>query len=211
MLTYKERKHHPAEFFLKRLFDFFVSLALLVILFPVFLVIIIMIKYDSPGPILYIQKRSGFKGRIFDFYKFRSMVKGADSLKESLAEKNESHGKVIFKIRKDPRTTKIGKFLRKYSLDELPQIINVLRGDMSLVGPRPFPVAESQKMSDDHLQRLAVRPGITGLAQVKGRSDLSFYRWAKWDLWYVNNWSFGLDFYVLWQTLPVVLKAKGAY
>lgn len=211
LLTYKEQRHHPTEFFLKRLFDFFVSFVLLVILSPLFLVLIAMIKRDSPGPVLYIQKRSGFKGRIFNFYKFRSMVKDADSLKESLADKNESQGRVIFKIKKDPRTTRIGRFLRKYSFDELPQIVNVLKGDMSLVGPRPFPVAESQRMNGEHLQRLAVRPGITGLAQVKGRSDLSFYRWAKWDLWYVNNWSFGLDFYILWQTLPVVLKAKGAY
>ncbi|MBL7196762.1 MAG: sugar transferase [Candidatus Omnitrophica bacterium] len=211
LLTYKERKHHPAEFALKRLFDFSTSLIFLILLSPLFLIIAILIKLDSPGPVFYIKKRSGFKGRIFNFYKFRSMVKEADELKTSLADKNESKGNIIFKIRRDPRITRIGRFLRRYSLDEFPQLINVLKGDMSLVGPRPFPVEESQKFEYDHMERLTVKPGITGLAQIRGRSDLSFYRWVKWDLWYVNNWSFGLDFLILWWTTPIVLKGKGAY
>ncbi|MCF7907827.1 MAG: sugar transferase [Candidatus Omnitrophica bacterium] len=211
LLTYKERKHHPAEFALKRLFDILVSLILLILLLPVFLIVSILIKIDSKGPVFYIRKRSGFKGKIFSFYKFRSMGQDADKQKADLLSKNESKGNLIFKMKKDPRVTSVGKFLRRYSLDELPQIFNVLKGDMSLVGPRPFPVEESDKFQYEHLQRLTVRPGITGLAQIRGRSDLSVYRWIKWDLWYVNNWSFRLDFLILWWTIPVVLKGRGAY
>ncbi|MFA7676576.1 MAG: sugar transferase [Candidatus Omnitrophota bacterium] len=211
VITYKRRRHHPAEFVLKRIFDFIIALALLIFLFPLFLVIAFLIKANSAGPVFYIQKRSGFKGKIFNFYKFRSMVDDADKLKETLMDKNESQGNVIFKIKDDPRITGVGKLLRRFSLDEFPQIMNVLKGDMSLVGPRPFPVAESQRIGHDHLERFTVRPGITGLAQIRGRSDLPFHRWAKWDLWYVNNWSFGIDFLILWRTLPVVIKGKGAY
>ena len=211
LLTYKERSFHPAEMALKRLFDFAVSLFFLIFLSPLFIVVAILIKFDSKGPIFYIQKRSGYRRKPFNFYKFRSMVREADNLKADLLDKNESRGNVIFKIKKDPRVTRIGRFLRRYSIDEFPQMFNVLRGDMSLVGPRPFPVEESQKLESSHLERFVVRPGITGLAQIKGRSDLSFYRWGKWDLWYVNNWSFGLDFLILWWTTPVVWKAKGAY
>jgi len=211
LLTYKERRHHPAEFALKRLFDILVSSILLILLIPIFLVIAILIKLNSKGPIFYIRKRSGFKGKVFNFYKFRSMVREADGLKADLLDKNESGGNLIFKMKKDPRVTSVGRFLRRYSLDELPQIFNVLKGDMSLVGPRPFPVEESERFQYQHLQRLTVRPGITGLAQIKGRSDLSVYRWVRWDMWYVNNWSFWLDLLILWWTLPVVLKGRGAY
>jgi len=211
LLTYKERKPHPTEIALKRLFDFAVALLFLTLLFPLFIIVAILIKLDSRGPVFYIQERAGYKGSPFNFYKFRSMVREADSLKANLMDKNESKGNVIFKMKKDPRITRIGRFLRKYSIDEFPQMFNVLKGDMSLVGPRPFPVEESQKLESNHLERLTIRPGITGLAQIKGRSDLSFYRWGKWDLWYVNNWSFGLDFLILWWTVPVVLGAKGAY
>ncbi|MCK4912825.1 MAG: sugar transferase [Candidatus Omnitrophica bacterium] len=211
LLTYKERSFHPAEVALKRLFDFVVSLLFLTLLSPLFIIVAILVKLDSRGPMFYVQKRVGYRRKPFNFYKFRSMVKEAESLKTNLMDKNESKGNVIFKIKKDPRVTRIGKFLRKYSIDEFPQMFNVLKGDMSLVGPRPFPVEESQKLDSDHLERFMVRPGITGLAQIKGRSDLSFYHWGKWDLWYVSNWSFGLDFLILWKTIPVVFKAKGAY
>jgi len=139
------------------------------------------------------------------------MIKEADELKSNLMDKNESRGNIIFKIRQDPRITNIGRFLRRYSLDELPQIFNVLKGDMSFIGPRPFPVEESQKLESNHMERLIIRPGITGLAQIRGRSDLSFYRWAKWDLWYINNWSLMLDLKILWWTGPVVLRGRGAY
>ena len=211
LLTYKERKYHPAEFALKRFFDFVISAGLLLFLLPLFIIVAFLIKLEFPGSVFYVQKRMGYKGRIFNFYKFRSMVKDADKLKPYLLRKNEVRDGVIFKIKKDPRITRVGHFLRKYSLDELPQIFNVLRGDMSLIGPRPFPVDESRKFEYNHMPRLSIRPGITGLAQVRGRSDLSFYQWVKWDLWYIHNWSFGLDLRILLWTVPVVLKGKGAY
>lgn len=211
LLTYKDRTHHPAEFALKRLFDFVVSFVAMLILMPLFVIISILIKLDSRGAVFYIQKRMGYKGKTFKFYKFRSMVRNADKLKEQLLAKNEVKDGIIFKIKKDPRITHIGYFLRKYSLDELPQIFNVFIGDMSLIGPRPFPVEESRKFDYEHMTRLNIRPGITGLAQVKGRSNLSFYHWIKWDLWYMNNWSFGLDVKILLWTIPIVFKGKGAY
>ena len=143
-------------------------------------------------------------------YKFRSMVKDAEKTIDQVRHKNEVDGP-IFKIKKDPRITKTGAFLRKYSLDELPQIINVVRGDMSLVGPRPLPIDQIEKEDLRQLKRLEVRPGITGLWQVRGRSDISFSRLVKWDIWYINNWSFWLDLNILLQTIPVVLRGKGAY
>ncbi len=143
-------------------------------------------------------------------YKFRSMVVEADDLQSQLLHKNEADGP-IFKIRSDPRVTEFGKFLRKFSLDELPQLINVFKGDMSLVGPRPFPIEQIEKEDLRQLKRLEVKPGITGLWQIRGRSDIPFNRLIKWDIWYINNWSFWLDLNILLQTLPVVVKAKGAY
>lgn len=211
LLTYKEREIYPSELALKRMFDFFTSLVLLILFLPLFLIVGVIIKLDSPGPIFYAQKRMGRKERFFNFYKFRSMVKDADELKTELLERNEVRGGVIFKIERDPRITRVGSILRKYSLDELPQFFNVLKGDMSLVGPRPFPVEESQKLHFNQVSRLNIRPGITGLSQIRGRSDLSVSRWIKWDLWYINNWSFGLDLLILLWTIPAVLKRKGAY
>lgn len=211
LLTYKERKHHPTEFALKRLLDFLAALVLLIILSPLFIIIAILIKLDSAGPVFYIQERVGFKGKRFRFYKFRSMIKDADKLKPKLLEKNEVKDGVIFKIKDDPRITRVGKFLRRHSLDELPQLCNALKGDMNLVGPRPPILDEVEKYNHTHMQRLSIRPGMTCLSQVKGRSDLTFRKWAKLDLWYINNWSFGLDFRILWWTMQVVLKGKGAY
>jgi lipopolysaccharide/colanic/teichoic acid biosynthesis glycosyltransferase len=143
-------------------------------------------------------------------YKFRSMVMNADDLLAELKDKNEVSGP-IFKIRQDPRVTRIGRFLRRYSLDELPQIFNVLKGEMSLVGPRPLPIAQIEKEDLRQLQRLEVRPGITGLWQIRGRSDVSFEKLVRWDIWYINNWSFWLDISILLQTIPVVFRARGAY
>ena len=139
------------------------------------------------------------------------MVADADKRKAELAERNEVKDGVIFKIKEDPRVTKVGRFLRRYSFDELPQLINVLMGDMSLVGPRPPLADEVAKYSHVHMQRLSIRPGMTGLSQVRGRSELTFNRWVKWDLWYINNWSIGLDFQILWRTIPAVIKGEGAY
>jgi len=143
-------------------------------------------------------------------YKFRTMVNNADDLRRELDEMNEMDGPV-FKIKDDPRITQVGKFIRRYSLDELPQLFNVFKGDMSLVGPRPPLAGEVEQYSHIHMQRLAIRPGMTGLSQVKGRSDLTFKNWVKWDLWYISNWSFGFDLQILWWTLPAVLAGKGAY
>lgn len=211
LLTYKEREFHPTEFFGKRAFDILVSAILLLIFSPLFAIISLLILFDDGKPIFYVQKRMGKKGEVFSFYKFRSMVKNAEELKINLLEKNEVKNGVIFKIKKDPRITRIGRILRMYSLDELPQLFNVLKGNMSLVGPRPFPVSETQKIDASYLTRLNIRPGVTGLAQIKGRSDLPFNHWMKWDLWYINNWTFGMDLKILWWTLSAVLSRKGAY
>ncbi len=195
---------------LKRVFDFVLSFLLMVFLLPVFTVLGLLIEFDSPGPIFYHSRRYGRHGRMFNMYKFRSMVINADELLAQLKDKNEVDGP-IFKIKKDPRITGMGVFLRRYSLDELPQIFNVLKGDMSLVGPRPFPITQLEKEDLRQLRRLGIRPGITGLWQIRGRSDVSFDKLLRWDIWYIKNWSFWLDLYILFQTFPVVVKGKGAY
>lgn len=210
LLRYKEGGLHGTESLIKRLFDVIVSATLLIILAPLFALIAFFIKLDSPGPIFYISKRCGKKGRVFDFYKFRSMIKDADKYKESLRHKSEIKGPA-FKIKDDPRITAIGRILRRYSLDELPQLINVLKGDMSLVGPRPPTPDEVAQYDTWQMRRLEIKPGITCLWQVRGRSNLSFYKWVKWDLWYIDNWSFGLDIQILLWTISAVLKKRGAY
>jgi len=194
----------------KRLFDFIFSLILFITQLPFFILISLLIKLDSPGPIFYVSKRYGKNGKIFSMYKFRSMVQDADRILAEIKHKNEMDGP-IFKIKEDPRMTKIGRFLRRYSLDECPQIINVLKGEMSLVGPRPLPIEQIEKEDLRQLKRLGVRPGITGLWQIRGRNDISFFRLVKWDIWYIDNWSFWLDMNILLQTIPVVLQGKGAY
>ncbi len=197
---------HPG----KRVFDFVIAATMLLVLSPLFVILAILLKKDSKGPIFYFSRRYGRRGQEFLMYKFRSMVSNADDLQSQLLDKNEVDGP-IFKIRSDPRVTEFGKFLRKYSLDELPQLINVLKGQMSLVGPRPFPIEQIEREDLRQLKRLEVKPGITGLWQIRGRSDLSFSRLIKWDIWYINNWSFWLDINILLQTVPVVVKGKGAY
>ena len=194
----------------KRFFDFIVSLTALIILSPVFLIVALLIKLDSPGPIFYASRRYGKRGRKFDMYKFRSMIIDADEKIKDIMHKNESDGP-IFKMKNDPRITKIGRILRKYSLDELPQLVNVLKGNMSLVGPRPLPISQVEREDVLQIKRLEVSPGITGLWQIRGRSDISFRRLIRWDIWYINNWSFWLDLNILFQTVPVVIKGKGAY
>ncbi len=201
---------HSRQQFGKRFFDVVVSLAGLLVLSPFFIVCMVLIKAEGQGPVFYFSKRYGLGGRVFNMWKFRSMVADADKRLEALKNRNEVDGP-IFKIRQDPRVTPLGRFLRKYSIDELPQILNVLMGDMSLVGPRPLPIAQVEKEDLKQLKRLEVRPGITGLWQVRGRSDLPFHKLIKWDTWYVNNWSFTLDLEILFETVPVVLKGEGAY
>jgi len=196
--------------FYKETTDLIGALIGIMLLSPILIATALAIKLTSSGPVFYTRDRIGKNGKPFPFYKFRSMGKNADSFKGVLKDRSEVKGP-IFKIRKDPRLTRVGRFLRKYSLDELPQFINVLRGDMSLVGPRPFPVEESRQIGYKHIPRLNIKPGVTGLAQIKGRSDLSFSNWMRWDNWYLHNWSLGLDIKILLWTIPVVIKGKGAY
>ncbi len=194
----------------KRIFDFFLSLIALVFLSPVFFLVALWVKCDSPGPVFYKSRRYGRGGRVFYMFKFRSMVSNAELLLETVRTRNEADGP-LFKIRQDPRVTRAGRVLRKFSLDELPQLLNVLLGDMSLVGPRPLPIAQIEKEDLRQLKRLEVRPGITGLWQIRGRSDISFGKLLRWDIWYINNWSFWLDWNILLQTVPVVFRGRGAY
>jgi exopolysaccharide biosynthesis polyprenyl glycosylphosphotransferase len=196
--------------FLKRAVDLSLSLLGIVLLSPLFIIIGFLIAKDSNGPILFKQRRIGKNGVPFDMYKFRSMVVNAEELKTKLVKENEANGPV-FKMKEDPRVTKIGKFLRKYSIDELPQLFNVLKGEMSLIGPRPPLPEEVEKYDNYHWRRLDVTPGISGLWQVSGRSDLSFEEWVNLDIYYIENWSIGMDVKIMLRTIPVVLFGKGAY
>lgn len=200
------------DFWCKRAFDIVVSILLLFILSGPMLISAILIKLDSPGSVFYKQTRVGLKGKHFQVWKFRTMVENASELQKQLEAKNEVKGGVLFKIKDDPRITKVGKFLRRYSIDELPQLFNVLQGDMSLVGPRPLPVRDVEKFSQHHFFRHEVLPGITGLWQVSGRSDIENSEEVfKLDLAYIKNWSLALDLKILLQTFQVVLTSKGAY
>jgi exopolysaccharide biosynthesis polyprenyl glycosylphosphotransferase len=200
------------DFWIKRCFDFCFTAIFLMITFPVYVAIAIIIKLDSPGPIFYRQTRIGLSGKQFKVWKFRTMVPNADKLQKELESLNEVKDGVIFKIKDDPRVTQIGKLLRRYSLDELPQLFNVLLGEMSLVGPRPLPTRDVDKFSARHFIRQEVLPGVTGLWQVSGRSDiLDFEQIIKLDLNYIENWSLWLDFQILFRTVKVVLKKEGAY
>lgn len=199
------------DFFSKRVFDVVVSSLLLAIIGVPLLIIALLIKLDSPGSILYRQTRVGLKGNHFKICKFRTMVENASELQQKLEAQNEVQGGILFKIKDDPRITRVGKYLRRYSLDELPQLLNVLRGEMSLVGPRPLPVRDVAKFSRDHFFRQEVLPGITGLWQVSGRSDTDSDGVFDLDFEYIKNWSLALDFKILLQTVQVVFSAKGAY
>jgi exopolysaccharide biosynthesis polyprenyl glycosylphosphotransferase len=195
----------------KQSIDFFGSIALLLGASLLMLVIAFLIKLTSPGPIFFRQKRAGLNGKPFMMFKFRSMVTNAEQLKHELTALNEMSGPV-FKVTNDPRITKIGRWLRKFSLDELPQLFNVLLGDMSLVGPRPLPVDEVKRFDDmAHRRRLSVKPGLTCLWQVGGRNEVrDFEEWVRLDLEYIDRWSLWLDFKILWWTIPVVIMGKGA-
>jgi exopolysaccharide biosynthesis polyprenyl glycosylphosphotransferase len=200
------------DFGLKRTFDFCCSLLLLIVLSPVLLLIALWIRLDSPGPIFYKQTRIGLHSQPFKAWKFRTMVVNADKLQKELESRNEMKDGIMFKIKDDPRITRIGKFLRRYSLDELPQLFNVLFGEMSLVGPRPFPMRDVEKFSERHFIRHEVLPGITGLWQVSGRSEITdFEQVIYWDLTYIEKWSIWLDVQILFRTVQVVLNKTGAY
>ncbi|WP_434669332.1 sugar transferase [Lacticaseibacillus rhamnosus] len=195
----------------KRCFDFLASFVGLVLLSGVFLILSILIKIDDPhGKIFYSQTRMGKDGRTFKMWKFRSMVTGADKMVDKLLKKNDVEG-AMFKIKHDPRITRVGRVIRKYSLDELPQLYNVLRGDMSLVGPRPPLPREVVKYTDYDRQRLAVVPGVTGLWQVSGRNELSFDEMVRLDIQYINNACVTEDLRILFKTVLVVVRPTGAY
>ena len=192
----------------KRLFDLIFSFIGLIILSPVFLILGIFIKLDSLGPIFVKLERVRERGKKFNLYKFRSMVKNAHQMKKELSRHNERRGGPLFKMENDPRITKFGRFLRKASLDELPQLFNVLKGEMSLIGPRPHEPKEVAQYQNHHKQLLTIKPGITGLAQISGRSKLSFEEEAKLDIYYIENWSLGFDFQIIIKTIPVVLSRR---
>jgi exopolysaccharide biosynthesis polyprenyl glycosylphosphotransferase len=194
----------------KRVFDLGVSLFGLVLLLPVIPIIAIMIKLDTPGPVFFQQDRVGRGDRIFKFYKFRSMYRKAAQEKKELETMNEQDGP-IFKVKSDPRITSVGKFLRRSSLDEIPQIFNVIKGDMSIVGPRPPLPSEVEHYQPWHRRRLEVTPGITCLWQISGRSHLSFNEWMRLDMEYLKNRSFKTDLSIFLKTIPAVIARKGAY
>ena len=194
----------------KRLVDVVGAALALVLLSPVLLVAATGVRLTSRGPVFFSQQRTGEHGREFRFFKFRSMALNSEQERDQILDLDETDGP-IFKIREDPRMTPIGRLLRRTSIDELPQLWNVLRGDMSLVGPRPLPTEEANQCSDWEAQRLAVRPGITCIWQVSGRSELDFQTWVEMDLRYIEVWSLWYDLKLLARTVPAVLSGRGAY
>ena len=201
-----------SDFWVKRSFDLCCSIILLLILSPVYLAIAVLIKLDSPGSVFFKQDRIGLHCKKFKMWKFRTMVANAEKLQTTLEAKNEIKDGVLFKLKDDPRITRIGGFLRRYSLDELPQLFNVLLGQMSLVGPRPLPKRDVEKFQTPHFIRQEVLPGITGLWQVSGRSNIDNFEDAvKLDITYIENWSLWLDVEILLKTFQAVLQKTGAY
>jgi len=194
----------------KRTLDLALASLSIVLLAPLWLVLAAAVKLDSRGPIFYRQKRIGRHQQPFEMLKFRTMVVGAEAMLDDLRDQNEATGP-LFKLRRDPRVTRVGRFMRRWSLDELPQIWNVVEGNMSLVGPRPPLPDEVALYEDWHLDRLEVPPGMTGLWQIKGRSDLPFDDYVRLDLFYIENWSIGYDLYIMAKTLPAVFAGRGAF
>jgi exopolysaccharide biosynthesis polyprenyl glycosylphosphotransferase len=208
--TYSPNSSEGWPMICKRMLDILVSSLLLVLLAPVFLVVAVLIKLDSTGQVFFVQDRVGLNKRRFQMFKFRTMVGNAAEKQSELESLNEADGPV-FKIKNDPRITRLGRYLRKASIDELPQLLNVLKGDMSLVGPRPLPIRDYQGFDQDWVRRrFSVRPGITCLWQVNGRSSVSFKEWMELDLHYIDHWSFWLDVKLIAKTIPAVLKGAGA-
>mgnify|MGYP001034671410 CR=1 FL=1 len=210
LLSVKEIRLLGFNAALKRLVDIIVSFVAILILSPFILLIAIAIKLNSSGPVLFTQKRVGKDGKVFNLYKFRSMIVGAEAMFESVVA--EKGGDIIrFKAADDPRITRVGKIIRKFSIDEIPQLINILIGDMSLVGPRPPVPIEVERYTPWHKKRLRVRPGLTGLWQVSGRSELPFEDMVRLDIYYIENWSLWMDFRIILRTIPTVLFGSGAY
>ena len=210
LLTLEPVAQDSNKLFLKRVFDLIVTTAAMPCVLPLIAVIAIAVKIDSPGPAFFVQQRVGLRKHLFPMYKFRSMYEDAEERLKEIEHLNEAEGP-IFKMSNDPRVTKIGKFIRKTSLDELPQLFNVLLGDMSLVGPRPMSIRDVD-LFDRGIQRkrFSVKPGITCIWQISGRSNLPFDKWLEYDLEYIENWSFWLDIKILLKTIPAVLRSKGA-
>ncbi|HTQ51755.1 MAG TPA: sugar transferase, partial [Candidatus Acidoferrales bacterium] len=211
LLVFRSTPEASWQSVIKHVMDRLGAFILLIVLLPLFSLIALAIKLTSPGPVLFRQQRSGQNGAPFTLYKFRTMVTNAEQFKQELEALNEMTGPV-FKVTNDPRITCIGKWLRLYSLDELPQLFNVLRGEMSLVGPRPLPVDEVKRFSDlAHRRRLSVKPGITCLWQISGRNQIKDFKdWVRLDLEYIDNWSLWLDLNILLRTIPAVFAATGA-
>lgn len=210
IVTFYTGNMHGGELLVKRGLDVVLSLCLIVLLLPVFLMAGLMVRFSSPGPVLFVQKRLGLNKHHFGIYKFRTMYLDAERRQAELEHLNEVDG-AAFKIKNDPRITPVGKILRQTSIDELPQLFNVLKGEMSLVGPRPLPIRDYQGFSKDwQRRRFSVRPGITCLWQISGRSNMSFEGWMRLDMEYIDNWSLWLDFKILLGTLPAVLRREGA-
>jgi exopolysaccharide biosynthesis polyprenyl glycosylphosphotransferase len=211
LLVFRSTPEASWQMIAKLLLDFFGALALLLVTSPLMLACAALVKFTSPGPVFFRQQRSGLNGAPFEIFKFRTMTSNAEQMKHELAAMNEMSGPV-FKITNDPRVTLVGKWLRKWSLDELPQLFNVLKSEMSLVGPRPLPVDEVRRFSDlAHRRRLSVKPGLTCLWQIQGRNKISdFKEWVRLDLEYIDNWSIWLDLQILLRTIPAVLRATGA-
>jgi exopolysaccharide biosynthesis polyprenyl glycosylphosphotransferase len=208
-IHYLSVRHKPVQLAIKRLFDVAASSAALAALAPLMLSVAVVIKLSSRGPVLFKQQRVGRHGRPFHMLKFRSMVVNAEELKAKLMALNEQAGPV-FKMKRDPRITPIGRFIRKFSIDELPQLINVLRGEMSLVGPRPPVPSEVARYEAWQRRRLSVRPGLTCVWQVSGRNEISFEEWMYLDMQYIDHWSLAQDFELILRTVPVVLTGRGA-
>jgi lipopolysaccharide/colanic/teichoic acid biosynthesis glycosyltransferase len=200
---------------IKRVIDWVGASVGLILLTPIMLLIALLVRLDSPGPVLFRQLRRGRRGRLFRVLKFRTMMEGAEQYLPDLEHSNESAGGVLFKLRDDPRVTSLGWFLRRYSLDELPQLINVWWGEMSLVGPRPLQLRDSDRLlasnPDGYARRLEVTPGLTGPWQVGGRSEVDYEGMLDLDLDYVENWSLGQDLFIICKTFLVVLRPRGAY
>jgi exopolysaccharide biosynthesis polyprenyl glycosylphosphotransferase len=209
-LTLSMGPHDGLLLRIKRIIDITNAALALILLAPLFVMIGIVIKLESRGPIFFVQERVGFNKRRFDFYKFRTMRYGAEKMQAEIEHLNEVSGPV-FKIKDDPRITRIGKILRKTSLDELPQLFNVLKGDMSLVGPRPLPIRDYKRFEKNwQKRRFSVRPGLTCLWQIQGRNELTFERWIELDMEYIDHWSLLLDLRILVRTIPAVIRGTGA-
>lgn len=210
MLTFTATPMETWQMVIKQACDILGALALLVLTLPLFAVIAIAIKLDSKGPVFFVQERIGLYKRRFKMYKFRTMIENAEELKPSLAALNELSGPV-FKIRNDPRCTRVGRLLRQTSLDELPQLLNVLKGEMSFIGPRPPVPEEVERYESWQYRRLSMKPGISGLWQVSGRTNIDFNTWMALDLHYIDNWSLKLDLIIFLKTLPAILLGRGAF